>query len=59
MYSWVLVTDEAFAQNSSNIFDWLVKMTAKFREWSDQVGKSEGFKSLFSMYKRMAQSLWI
>ncbi|MEJ7545602.1 hypothetical protein, partial [Staphylococcus hominis] len=32
------------AQNSSNIFDWLVKMTAKFREWSEQVGKSEGFK---------------
>lgn len=35
---------KAFAQNSSNIFDWLVKMTAKFREWSEQVGKSEGFK---------------
>ena len=50
---------KAFAQNSSNIFDWLVKMTAKFREWSEQVGKSEGFKSLFNMYKRMVQSLWI
>lgn len=50
---------KAFAQNSSNIFDWLVKMTAKFREWSEQVGKSEGFKSLFSMCKRMVQSLWI
>ncbi|WP_180554686.1 phage tail protein [Staphylococcus haemolyticus] len=35
---------KAFAQNSSNIFDWLVKMTSKFREWSEQVGKSEGFK---------------
>lgn len=35
---------KAFAQNSSNIFDWLVKMTGKFREWSEQVGKSEGFK---------------
>ncbi|MCH1594379.1 terminase, partial [Staphylococcus epidermidis] len=35
---------KGFAQNSSNIFDWLVKMTAKFREWSEQVGKSEGFK---------------
>ncbi|PTF19889.1 terminase [Staphylococcus devriesei] len=34
----------AFAQNSAGIFDWLVKMTAKFREWSEQVGKSEGFK---------------
>ena len=35
---------KAFAQNSSNIFDWLVKMTGKFREWSEEVGKSEGFK---------------
>lgn len=35
---------KAFSQNSSNIFDWLVKMTGKFREWSEQVGKSEGFK---------------
>lgn len=35
---------KAFAQNSSGIFDWLVKMTGKFREWSEQVGKSEGFK---------------
>ncbi|PTF13294.1 phage tail protein [Staphylococcus devriesei] len=34
----------AFAQNSSNIFDWLVKLTAQFRAWSEQVGKSEGFK---------------
>lgn len=34
----------AFAQNSAVIFDWLVKMTGKFREWSEQVGKSEGFK---------------
>lgn len=34
----------AFAQNSASIFDWLVKMTGKFREWSEQVGKSEGFK---------------
>lgn len=34
----------AFTQNSAGIFDWLVKMTGKFREWSEQVGKSEGFK---------------
>lgn len=34
----------AFAQNSAGIVDWLVKMTGKFREWSEQVGKSEGFK---------------
>ena len=35
---------KAFAQYSSDIFDWLVTMTAKFREWSEQVGKSQGFK---------------
>ncbi|WP_019166740.1 tail protein [Staphylococcus delphini] len=34
----------AFGQNSAGIFDWLVKMTDKFREWSETVGKSEGFK---------------
>lgn len=34
----------AFAQNSSGIFDWLVKLTGQFRQWSEQVGKSEGFK---------------
>lgn len=35
---------KAFGQNSTNIFKWLEKMTAKFREWSETVGKSEGFK---------------
>ncbi|EPH5160815.1 terminase [Staphylococcus aureus] len=34
----------AFSQNSSNIFDWLVELTNKFREWSEQVGQSQGFK---------------
>ncbi|EJE4550648.1 terminase [Staphylococcus pseudintermedius] len=34
----------AFGQNSAGIFDWLVKMTDKFREWSETVGKSDGFK---------------
>lgn len=34
----------AFSQNSSNIFDALVQMTSKFREWSETVGNSEGFK---------------
>ncbi|AAX91341.1 tail length tape measure protein [Staphylococcus phage EW] len=34
----------AFAQNSSGIFDALVQMTSKFREWSETVGNSEGFK---------------
>ena len=35
---------KAFGQNSTNIFKWLEQMTAKFREWSETVGKSEGFK---------------
>lgn len=34
----------AFSQNSSNIFDALVQMTSKFRQWSETVGNSEGFK---------------
>lgn len=34
----------AFAQNSAGIFDCLVKLTGQFRAWSEQVGKSEGFK---------------
>lgn len=34
----------AFAQNSSGIFDALVQMTSKFRQWSETVGNSEGFK---------------
>lgn len=35
---------KAFGQNSTNIFKWLEQMTEKFREWSETVGKSEGFK---------------
>ncbi|MDM8326707.1 terminase [Staphylococcus felis] len=35
---------KAFGQNSTNIFKWLEQMTAKFREWSETVGKSEEFK---------------
>ncbi|RIL72724.1 terminase [Staphylococcus devriesei] len=38
----------AFAQNSAGIFDWLVKLTSQFRTWSEQVGKSEGFKKFIS-----------
>ncbi|HBB6315869.1 TPA: terminase [Staphylococcus delphini] len=34
----------AFGQNSAGIFDWLVRMTDKFKKWSETVGKSEGFK---------------
>ncbi|HHA7104441.1 TPA: terminase [Staphylococcus aureus] len=38
----------AFAQNSSNVFDWLVKLTSQFRAWSEQVGQSQGFKDFIS-----------
>lgn len=38
----------AFSQNSSNIFDWLVELTNKFREWSEQVGQSQGFKDFIN-----------
>lgn len=38
----------AFGQNSSNIFDWLVKLTSQFRVWSEQVGQSQGFKDFIS-----------
>lgn len=37
-----------FGQNSSNIFDWLVKLTSQFRAWSEQVGQSQGFKDFIS-----------
>ncbi|EOD7345177.1 terminase [Staphylococcus pseudintermedius] len=42
----------AFGQNSAGIFDWLVKMTDKFREWSETVGKSEGFKKFVSYVEK-------
>lgn len=35
---------KAFGSNSTNIFEALEKMTQKFKDWSDTVGKSEGFK---------------
>ncbi|HHC8713200.1 TPA: terminase [Staphylococcus aureus] len=38
----------AFGQNSSKIFDWLVKLTSQFRAWSEQVGQSQGFKDFIS-----------
>lgn len=38
----------AFGQNSSNIFDWLVKLTSQFRALSEQVGQSQGFKDFIS-----------
>ncbi|MBJ6275293.1 terminase [Staphylococcus aureus] len=38
----------AFGQNSSNIFDWLVKLTSQFKAWSEQVGQSQAFKDFIS-----------
>lgn len=35
---------KAFGSNSTNIFEALAEMTQKFRDWSETVGKSEGFK---------------
>lgn len=35
---------KAFGNNSTNIFEALAEMTQKFRDWSETVGKSEGFK---------------
>lgn len=35
---------KAFSGNSTTIFEALAKMTQKFRNWSETVGKSEGFK---------------
>lgn len=38
----------AFSGSSTGIFQSLEQMTAKFREWSEQVGKSQGFKDFVS-----------
>lgn len=36
---------KAFGSNSQIIFEALSEMTGKFKEWSETVGKSEGFKN--------------
>ncbi|MGK8365105.1 membrane protein [Staphylococcus aureus] len=38
----------AFSGSSTGIFQSLEQMTAKFREWSEQVGQSQGFKDFVS-----------
>lgn len=38
----------AFSGSSTSIFQSLEQMTAKFREWSEQVGQSQGFKDFVS-----------
>lgn len=38
----------AFSESSTGIFQSLEQMTAKFREWSEQVGQSQGFKDFVS-----------
>ena len=42
---------KAFGANSTAIFKYLEQMSAKFRQWSETVGKSEGFKK-FVEYMR-------
>ncbi|HHQ6735509.1 TPA: hypothetical protein ACSTOJ_001816 [Staphylococcus aureus] len=37
-----------FSGSSTGIFQSLEQMTAKFREWSEQVGQSQGFKDFVS-----------
>ncbi|HDG5482426.1 TPA: hypothetical protein PF099_002502 [Staphylococcus aureus] len=38
----------AFSGSSTGIFQSLEQMTAKFREWSEQIGQSQGFKDFVS-----------
>ncbi|EOD7511663.1 hypothetical protein ACJRLC_001503 [Staphylococcus aureus] len=38
----------AFSGSSTGIFQSLEQMTSKFREWSEQVGQSQGFKDFVS-----------
>ncbi|HCZ5870720.1 TPA: hypothetical protein O3O48_002732 [Staphylococcus aureus] len=38
----------AFSGSSTGIFQSLEQMTVKFREWSEQVGQSQGFKDFVS-----------
>ncbi|HDA0493347.1 TPA: hypothetical protein O4S36_002070 [Staphylococcus aureus] len=38
----------AFSGSSTGIFQSLEQMTAKFREWSEQLGQSQGFKDFVS-----------
>ncbi|RIL48115.1 phage tail protein [Staphylococcus equorum] len=43
---------KAFGQNSTNIFKYLDKMSAKFRNWSETIGKSEGFKKFIDYMQK-------
>ena len=43
---------KAFGQNSNTIFEYLDKMSAKFRNWSETVGKSEGFRKFIDYVQK-------
>lgn len=43
---------KAFGQNSTNIFKYLDKMSAKFQNWSETIGKSEGFKKFIDYMQK-------
>ncbi|MGJ7586669.1 phage tail protein [Staphylococcus shinii] len=43
---------KAFGQNSTTIFEYLDKMSAKFRNWSETVGKSEGFRKFIDYVQK-------
>lgn len=43
---------KAFGQNSTNIFKYLDKMSAKLRNWSETIGKSEGFKKFIDYMQK-------
>ncbi|MCS4487189.1 phage tail protein [Staphylococcus americanisciuri] len=45
---------KAFSGNSTNVFKGLEDMTAKFRDWSETVGKSEGFKKFVDYVQQNA-----
>ncbi|MDW4520484.1 terminase [Staphylococcus saprophyticus] len=42
----------AFGQNSTTIFEYLDKMSAKFRNWSETIGKSEGFRKFIDYVQK-------
>lgn len=43
---------KAFGQNSTTIFVYLDKMSAKFRNWSETIGKSEGFRKFIDYVQK-------
>lgn len=48
---------KAFGSNSQTIFEALSEMTGKFREWSETVGQSEGFKKFIDYVQQNAPQI--